>query len=56
MPAHRVPSDKDGNPTASAQSNFTDADSRIMKSGGGEYVQGYNCQAAVDAENQITGD
>ncbi len=53
LPAHRVPSDKDGNPTPSAQRNFTDADSRIMKSGTGDYVQGYNCQAAVDAANQI---
>ena len=53
LPAHRVPSDKDGTPMPSAQRNFTDADSRIMKGGTGDYVQGYNCQATVDAANQI---
>ena len=35
-----------------AQRNFTDGDSRIMKAGDG-FIQGYNCQAAVDAEHQI---
>jgi IS5 family transposase len=41
-----------GNPPDDAQSNFTDPESRIMKTGG-TYVQGYNCQAAVDAESQV---
>jgi transposase len=34
------------------QKNFTDRDSRIMKTSGG-YIQGYNCQAAVDAASQV---
>lgn len=42
---HGVPDDK-------AQRNFTDPESRIMKSGDG-FVQGYNAQAAVDASSQI---
>lgn len=40
-------------PDPKAQRNFTDPDSRIMKSSGQNFVQGYNGQAAVDAENQI---
>lgn len=52
LPEHRVPTQKDGTPTDKAQRNFTDGDSRIMKSGDG-YVQGYNCQAVVDAEHQV---
>jgi transposase len=39
-------------PDAKAQKNFTDPDSRIMKSKDG-FVQAYNAQAAVDAEAQI---
>src|SRR5271157_2782059 len=39
-------------PEAKAQKNFTDPDSRIMKSKDG-FVQAYNAQAAVDAEAQI---
>lgn len=34
------------------QRNFTDPDSRIMPKGK-EWVQGYNCQAAVDEEAQV---
>ncbi len=42
-----VPSDK-------AQRNFTDPDSRIMPAAGGkEFLQGYNCQAAVDSAHQV---
>jgi transposase len=52
LPSHRVPIGKDGAPTPKAQRNFTDGDSRIMKSGG-DYVQAYNCQAAVDQAHQI---
>jgi IS5 family transposase len=52
FPHHRVPREQDGTPTPKAQRNFTDAESRIMKTGDG-YVQGYNCQAAVDEESQI---
>src|SRR5580704_9121864 len=36
----------------SAQRNFTDPESRIMKTKDG-FIQGYNAQAAVDAEHQI---
>src|ERR1700681_1392293 len=43
------PSDQ---PDPKAQRNFTDPDSRIMKSKEG-FVQAYNAQAAVDAEAQI---
>jgi transposase len=39
-------------PDAKAQKNFTDPDSRIMKSKDG-FVQAYNAQAAVDADAQI---
>ncbi len=43
---------KDGEPHPKAQLNFTDGDSKILKGPNG-FVQGYNCQAAVDAEAQI---
>jgi hypothetical protein len=46
--AHRA----DGSPKASAQRNFTDPDSHIMKSDG-NMLQGYNCQAAVDSDHQV---
>ncbi len=39
-------------PDAKAQKNFTDPESRIMKSKDG-FVQAYNAQAAVDAQAQI---
>ena len=39
-------------PDAQAQKNFTDPESRIMKSKDG-FVQAYNAQIAVDAEAQI---
>src|SRR3989338_4487376 len=41
-----------GTPKDSAQSNFTDPESRIMKSHDG-FIQGYNAQAAVDADSQV---
>jgi hypothetical protein len=41
-----------GTPHARAQRNFTDPDSRIMKTQDG-FIQGYNAQAAVDAEHQV---
>lgn len=40
-------------PPEKAQRNFTDPESRIMKSSEGSFVQAYNAQAAVDAESQI---
>jgi transposase len=39
-------------PKDSAQRNFTDPESRIMKSHDG-FIQAYNCQAAVDGESQV---
>jgi transposase len=41
-----------GVPADQRRYNFTDSDSRAMKSSQG-FVQGYNAQAAVDAETQI---
>ena len=41
-----------GVPEDNAQRNFTDPESRIMKTKDG-FIQGYNAQAAVDAEHQI---
>ena len=42
-------------PAPKAQRNFTDPESRIMPASGdkGSFVQGYNCQAVVDATAQI---
>jgi transposase len=54
-----APKDGGGSPPptvdAKAQRNFTDPESRIMPDGGnkGSFLQGYNCQAAVDEEHQI---
>jgi transposase/IS5 family transposase len=43
-----------GKPAALAQRNFTDPESRIMRDGATKvYVQGYNCQVAVDSECQV---
>jgi hypothetical protein len=39
-------------PSPKAQRNFTDPESRILKTKDG-YIQGYNAQAAVDGEAQI---
>jgi transposase len=52
LPEHQIPREKDGTPKPNAQRNFTDPESRIQKTGDG-FIQGYNCQAAVDAEHQI---
>lgn len=41
-----VPDDK-------AQKNFTDPESKIMKSADQSFIQGYNAQAAVDSEYQV---
>jgi transposase len=41
-----------GIPQDKTQRNFTDPESRIMKTADG-FIQGYNAQAAVDADNQI---
>jgi transposase InsO family protein len=52
LPSHRVPTRADATPTAKAQRNFTDPDSRIMKSGN-DFVQGYNAQLVVASEAQV---
>jgi transposase len=43
---------QDGGPPERAQRNFTDPDSRILKTRDG-FIQGYNGQLAVDAARQI---
>jgi transposase len=48
----KEPSPVSDAPDPKAQKNFTDPESRIMKSKDG-YVQAYNAQAAVDANAQI---
>lgn len=52
LPGHRVRARPDGTAHPKAQRNFTDPESRIMESGG-TFLQGYNCQAAVDATAQV---
>ncbi|MFH1620412.1 MAG: IS1182 family transposase [bacterium] len=49
------PKEPSGEPDSKAQKNFTDPESRIMPSpiNTGSFVQGYNCQAAVDEKSQI---
>jgi transposase len=48
-PPHKPPP---RTPEPKAQRNFTDPESRILKTKDG-YIQGYNAQAAVDAQAQI---
>jgi transposase len=52
LPTHKVPAYADGTPKPKAQRNFTDPESRIQKTNDG-FVQGFNCQAAVDEAHQI---
>ena len=52
MPSRNLPATAVGDPKANAQRNFTDPDSHILKGGDG-WIQGYNCQAAVDGDHQI---
>jgi hypothetical protein len=52
MPRRGLVRKADGTPTRKTQRNFTDADSHLMQSGG-SYLQGYNCQLAVDSDNQV---
>ena len=52
MPSRNLPTTAAGDPKAKAQRNFTDPDSHILKGGDG-WIQGYNCQAAVDGDHQI---
>jgi transposase len=48
----KTPAPPKREPDGRAQRNFTDPESRILKTKDG-YIQGYNAQAAVDAEAQI---
>jgi transposase len=48
----RKPKHPPGQPKPKTQRNFTDPQSRIMKGSDG-FIQAYNGQAAVDADNQI---
>jgi len=52
MPRRGLARKADGTPTKKTQRNFTDADSHLMQSGG-SYLQGYNCQLAVDSVHQV---
>jgi transposase len=52
MPRRGLARKADGTPTQKTQRNFTDPDSHLMKSDG-HYIQGYNCQLAVDSEHQV---
>lgn len=52
VPLHEVKANRHGDPRPEAQRNFTDPDSRIMVKSG-EFLQAYNCQAAVDGESQV---
>ncbi len=52
MPSRQLPSDAAGKPKLSAQRNFTDPESHILKGSDG-WIQGYNAQAAVDADHQV---
>ncbi|MFQ6540403.1 IS5/IS1182 family transposase, partial [Aphanothece stagnina RSMan2012] len=47
-----LPTDAIGNPKPTAQRNFTDPDSHILKGADG-WIQGYNSQAAVDGDHQV---
>jgi hypothetical protein len=47
MPRRGLARKADGTPTRKTQRNFTDPDSHLMQSGG-SYLQGYNCQVAVE--------
>jgi len=46
------PPKKNGEPNDKAQMNFTDAASKLLKGPNG-FLQGYNCQAAVDSKAQV---
>lgn len=46
-------SEPDPDPDEKISRNQTDYDSRIMRQPGGNWVQGYNAQIAVDGKNQI---
>nr|VFJ69007.1 MAG: Transposase [Candidatus Kentron sp. DK]VFJ69551.1 MAG: Transposase [Candidatus Kentron sp. DK] len=47
------PKEPEPGPRPKDQVNFTDEDSRIMPTSGGDFVQGYNAQATVDMETML---
>jgi hypothetical protein len=60
MPPRGLARKADGTPTSKSQRNhrfaeacgYTDPESHLMQSGG-SYLQGYNCQVAVDSDLQV---
>jgi hypothetical protein len=52
MPRRGLARKADGTPMTRSQRNFTDPVSHLMQSGGA-YIQGYNCQLAVDSDHQV---
>ncbi len=52
-PPGRPPGPIDDKPEGKAQRNFTDPESKIMKSADKAFIQAYNAQAAVDSKTQI---
>ena len=52
MPRRGLARKADGTPTKKTQRNFTDPESHLMPSGGA-FLQGYNCQLAVDSDHQV---
>ncbi|MBM5823519.1 MAG: IS1182 family transposase [Cyanobacteria bacterium K_Offshore_surface_m2_011] len=52
MPRRGLARKADGTPINKTQRNFTDPDSHLMQSGG-TFLQGYNCQLAVDGDHQV---
>ena len=49
----RPPTTPPGTPPPTAQRNFTDPDSRIMRDADKAFIQAYNAQAAVEGSHQI---
>ena len=49
----RPPQEPEAGPKEKDQVNFTDEESRIMPGANGEFVQGYNVQAAVDHDSHL---
>ncbi len=52
-PAGKAGKKASGVPGDKTQRNFTDPESRIMRSADGSFIQGYNAQAAVDSDYQV---
>ncbi|CAK6696182.1 hypothetical protein [Synechococcus sp. CBW1107] len=52
MPRRGLARKADGTLTKTTQRNFTDPGSHLMKTDG-HFIQGYNCQLAVDSDHQV---